>query len=177
MPFMKSLPEKANVREVFGLKPALRRSHAELGRVIMRGESELSPAEREVIAAYVSHLNKCEYCFGGHSRLAINLGADPAFFDGISDDVRALAISEKMKPILEFARILTIQPHTISQVNADAVYDAGWGEAALHDAILVICRFNFMNRLTLGHGLDPDPENFEKRAASMAYSESRETKV
>lgn len=170
MPFMKRLPEKANVREIFALKPELRRSHSESGRVIMRGESDITPAERETIAAYVSHLNKCEYCFGGHSELAKNLGADAAIFERIADDVDTMPVDEKLKPILRFAKVLTLEPHKITQAHADAVYAAGWSEQALHDAILVICRFNFMNRLTLGHGLEPDPENFRKRAANMAYS-------
>lgn len=171
MPFMKSLPEKANVREVFGLKPELRRAHGEMGRIIMRADSALTPAERETIAAYVSHLNRCDYCYGGHSALARNLGADPAIFEMIADDVDTMPVADKLKPILRFAKVLTLEPRNISQADADAVYAAGWDEAALHDAILVVCRFNFMNRLTLGHGLDPDPESFETRAKGMAYSQ------
>lgn len=173
MPFMKSLPGNANVREIFGLKPELRRAHGEMGRIIMRADSALSAAERETIAAYVSHLNRCEYCYGGHSELAKNMGADPAIFERIADDVDTMPVEEKMKPILRFAKVLTLEPRNVSQADADAVYAAGWDEAALHDAILVICRFNFMNRLTLGHGLDPDPESFEKRAASMAYAQTK----
>jgi uncharacterized peroxidase-related enzyme len=173
MPFMKSLPEKANVREIFNLKPELRRAQGEMGRIVMRGDSALSPGDRETIAAYVSHLNRCDYCYGGHSELAKNMGADPAIFEQIADDVDTLPVDEKMKPILRYAKILTIEPRKISQADADAVYAAGWDEQTLHDAILVVCRFNFMNRLTLGHGLDPDPESFEKRAASMAYTSEK----
>ena len=170
MPFFKSLPEKANVREIFSLKPELRRPHAEAGRIIMRGDSELTPAERETIAAYVSRLNKCEYCYGGHSEVAKNLGADPAIFVRMADDVDTLPVAERLKPVLRFAKTLTLEPSRISRADVDAVLAAGWSEQALHDAILVICRFNFMNRLTLGHGLDPDTENFRTRAENMAYA-------
>jgi len=52
------------------------------------------------------------------------------------------------------------------------VFAAGWDERALHDAILVCCRFNFMNRLTLGHGLDADPDLFEARARNMEESKN-----
>jgi uncharacterized peroxidase-related enzyme len=173
MPFMKKLPPKANVREIFGMKPELRRSQGEMGRIIMRGDSALTPAERETIAAYVSHINRCDYCYGGHSAVARNLGADPVIFENICDDVDTLKIPDRLKPIMRFAKVLTLDPRAISQADADAVYAAGWDEQALHDAILVICRFNFMNRLTLGHGLDPDPENFEKRGSSMGYNSER----
>jgi uncharacterized peroxidase-related enzyme len=165
----KSLPPGSNVGDIFKLKPDARRAQGELGRVIMRGDSALSPAERETIAAYVSHLNKCDYCYGGHSQLAQNLGADAAIFETIADDVEVLQVDEKLKPILRFAKKLTLEPNRISDADGQAVFDAGWDEQALHDAILVICRFNFMNRLTLGHGLDPDPEGFKDRAQRMSY--------
>jgi alkylhydroperoxidase family enzyme len=62
-------------------------------------------------------------------------------------------------------------PHAMSQSDADAVYAAGWSERALHDAILVTSRFNYMNRLTLGHGLDPQAEDAEDRARRMSYAQ------
>ena len=36
----------------------------------------------------------------------------------------------------------------------DAVFAAGWDEQALHDAIMVVCCFNFMSRLPEGHGVE-----------------------
>ncbi|MBT3791926.1 MAG: peroxidase [Rhodospirillales bacterium] len=173
MPFFKSLSENANVGEVFGLKPDARRAQGEMGRIIMRGDSPLSAAERETIAAYVSHLNKCEYCYGGHSEVAKKLGADDALFDNFCDDAESLLVDDKFKAILRFTKILTLTPNQITDGDAQAVFDAGWEEQALHDAILVICRFSFMNRLTLGHGLNPDPEKFKDRAAGMAYNSER----
>ena len=166
----KSLPPGSSVGDIFKLKPEARRAQGELGRVIMRGDSALSPAERETIAAYVSYLNKCDYCYGGHSHLAQNLGADAAIFETIADDVETMEVADKLKPILRFAKTLTLEPADIGEADAQAVFDAGWDEQALHDAILVICRFNFMNRLTLGHGLDPDPEQYKERAAHISYS-------
>jgi hypothetical protein len=40
--------------------------------------------------------------------------------------------------------------------DAKAVFDAGWDERALHDAISVAALFNFMNRYVEGHGLALD---------------------
>ena len=39
------------------------------------------------------------------------------------------------------------------------------------DAILVCCRFNFMNRQSLGHGLDPDGVDPKARAQKMSYAQ------
>lgn len=170
MTFFPSLPDKANVSDIYKLNPEIRRAMAELGRIIMRGESALSPAQRETIAAYVSGLNQCAYCYNGHSQMAINLGMPREIIESVIEDVDDSKIDEAFKPILRFAKKLTLRPHAITQSDADAVFAAGWSERALHDAILVVCRFNYMNRLTLGHGLDPQAEDASERAQRMSYA-------
>lgn len=170
MPFFPSLPANAGIAELYNLNPDVRRPMHELGRAIMRGESPLTPAQRETIAAYVSSLNRCDYCFNGHSQMAVNLGVERTIIERLVDDAESAPVEEAFKPILRFVKKLTLTPHSMTQADADAVYKAGWSERALHDAILVCCRFNFMNRLSLGHGLDPVAEDPKKRAAKMGYA-------
>ncbi len=43
----------------------------------------------------------------------------------------------------------------MSQADAEAVFEAGWDEQALHDAISVTARAAFMQRLVEGHGFTP----------------------
>lgn len=170
MPFFPSLDDNANVGDLYKLNPETRQPMSQLGRVIMRGDSPLTPGQREMIAAFVSGLNKCDYCFGGHSQVAVNLGIDRAVFEPLFDDIETAPVEDKLKPILRFVKKLTLEPHNMNQSDADAVFAAGWNERALHDAILVCARFNFMNRLALGHGLDTQPEDFERRAKGMSYA-------
>jgi uncharacterized peroxidase-related enzyme len=175
MPFFPSLPRKAGIGDLWSLNPDLRQPMHELGRAIMRGESPLSPAQRETIAAYVSSLNRCDYCFNGHSQMAVNLGVERGTIERLVYDADSAPVEEAFKPILRFVKKLTLTPHVITQADADAVYEAGWPERALHDAILVCCRFNFMNRLSLGHGLDPQAESAGERARKMGYAQEPET--
>ena len=44
-----------------------------LAEVLLRGDSTLSRGERELIAAYVSRGNECEYCAGSHGASAAAL--------------------------------------------------------------------------------------------------------
>jgi uncharacterized peroxidase-related enzyme len=170
MPFFPSLDAEANVGDLYKLNPETRQPMSQLGRIIMRGESPLTSGQREMIAAFVSGLNKCDYCFGGHSQVAVNLGIDRAVFAPLFDDIDTAPVDDKLKPILRFVKKLTLEPRNMNQSDADAVFAAGWSERALHDAILVCARFNYMNRLALGHGLDPQPEDFERRAKGMSYA-------
>jgi len=53
----------------------------------------------------------------------------------------------------------------MTQADADAVFNAGWDEKALHDAIAVTARMCFMQRLVEGYGFVPmSPETARKHA-------------
>jgi hypothetical protein len=62
-------------------------------------------------------------------------------------------------------RKLIENPDKLSQADADAVFEAGWDERALHDAIAVTARAAFMQRLVQGFGFTPmSKEDAIKRA-------------
>lgn len=169
MAFFSFLSAKAGIGELWKLNPLLAKPMQDLGVAIMRADSPLSKGDRELIAAYVSALNQCAYCFNGHAQLAVNYGVRRELIDEIIANIDASSAPEPFKPILHFVRKLTLEPVNVTQQDADNVFAAGWSEKALQDAILVCCRFNFMNRLSLGHGLDPDAKSAQERAANMTY--------
>ena len=51
--------------------------------------------------------------------------------------------------------------------DAEAVFAAGWDERALHDAVNVVCLFNFMNRLVEGHGVKGADPTLEERGVAI----------
>ncbi|MEC7907636.1 MAG: hypothetical protein VYC82_10475 [Verrucomicrobiota bacterium] len=69
------------------------------------------------------------------------------------EDLQQANVDDRLKPVLAYARQLTIEPSKMTQELADAVLEEGWSEQALHDAIQACCLFNFMNRLIEGHGV------------------------
>lgn len=82
-------------------------------------------------------------------------------------DLEAAGFDEKIRPILRLARKLTQAPADVSDADTQAVLDAGWDEQALHDAIMVICCFNFMNRLLEGHGVHGHEALFKERGPML----------
>lgn len=126
-----------------------------MGDEVMSKDSPLSQGERELIATYVSSLNACEYCRAAHLPSMQLHGIGQPTVDALLDSISAAPILAKMKPIFAFAKKLTLTPADVTQADADAVYEAGWDEEALHTVIAVTCRFNFMNRLVMAHGLTP----------------------
>lgn len=170
MPFFPSLPKDAGVRAMWAaFNPEGHKALQDFSRSFMRKEGKLTPADKEMIAAYSSLLNDSEYCYAGHSRVAINLGTDPGVFDPLVENIDTAPVRDELKPLLKFIRILTLEPAKVSKADADAVFAAGWDEQSFHEAIAVCARFAMMNRLTLGHGLIVDEEKRAADALKMNY--------
>ncbi len=170
MPFFPSLPEDAGVAKLWEtFNSTARQGLSIFSRSFMRNDGRLTPGDKEMIAAYVSRLNQAEYCFSGHSRVAINLGVDEGVFAPLADDIATAPVRDELKPLLRFIRKLTLDPARVSQADADSVFDAGWDEQSFHEAICVCARFSMMNRLTLGHGLVVDEERRAADALRMNY--------
>jgi AhpD family alkylhydroperoxidase len=58
------------IRGALALSPATTKPLSELVEVLLRGPHTLTPAEREMIAAYVSSQNDCHYCQSCHGATA-----------------------------------------------------------------------------------------------------------
>jgi uncharacterized peroxidase-related enzyme len=133
----------------------------EFHQALLRGESPFTVQERELMAAFVSGVNACRYCYGAHSSVAKLYGVPERLMTDLLQDVHTAGVDEKLKPVLAYIRKLTLTPTQMTQADADAVLAAGWSEQALYDAVQVCCLYNFMNRFVEGLGLTPIPEQFD----------------
>ena len=132
MPRLRSLPKEPVMRDLYRAHPPSCRPLGELTEAAMRGSSPFSQGERELIAAYVSGLNACVYCHGTHVGVAEACGIAPDIIKALLDDVEAAPVEARMKPVLLYARKLTLSPARVTDADAAAVYDAGWGDDALY---------------------------------------------
>ncbi|MDA7964229.1 peroxidase-related enzyme [Ruegeria sp.] len=148
-----SMPEDANLSHVYRAFPEKLAPLAEYQNRVMRGDSELSVAEREIIAAYVSGLNACAFCHGAHTVHAKAFGIEVSTIEDMMVSLEKANIDHSLKPILAYSGKLTTDPSRMTEADAKAVYDAGWTEKALFDAIQVCGLFNLMNRVLEGTGI------------------------
>jgi len=158
-----SLDPDAHLLNVFsaypiGLEPLLK-----LHDEVLRGPGPLTIAECELIAAWTSAMNDCQFCYNAHKVYAEAFGVDGDLFDAMIADLDSAPIDEKLKPLLKYVQKLTISPSKILQADCDAVFKAGWSEEALHHAIMVTGIFNLMNRIIFGHGLPPHDSRYQER--------------
>src|SRR5215204_5456088 len=85
-------------------KPSTGKAICKLVNQVLRKKSALSPAERELIAAYTSYLNQCEYCNNIHSEITSALLKDDGnVMSCVIKNIATAPISEKMKSLLQIA--------------------------------------------------------------------------
>jgi uncharacterized peroxidase-related enzyme len=172
MPRLRSLPEHPVMRDIYRAYPETCRPLGVLTEAAMRGFSPFTQGQRELIAAYVSGLNACTHCHDTHLGVAEACGVAPDLITTLLADIETAPLELRMKPILHYVRKLTLSPARVTEADAAAVYDAGWGDDALYSTVLVTALFNFYNRLVDGVGLDlPDGYILEaaKRLSTKGY--------
>ena len=156
MPFLPSLPETAHLSDLFTRYPENLQPLLEFHDGLLRGEGALSVGERELIAAYVSALNACRFCTGAHKVYAEVFGQDPAVIDALIENPATAPVDDRLRPILAYVARLNTLPSRLTEADAQAVYDAGWDERALYEAVQVCAVFNMMNRIVEGTGINFD---------------------
>lgn len=167
MPFFSHLNEKSDITDILFRSPKRYGTMNKFTHGLLRGKSELTVAERELIATFVSANNACNYCSKIHNAVAERYGVDANLLEDLMKDIPSAAVSEKMKPILEFSKKLTLTPSRMIAADAEKVYQAGWSEQTLEDVIGITALFNYYNRILDGHGIKGNATIFEEGSAIL----------
>ena len=81
----------------------------------------------------------------------------PAFAAAVKDDVRAAALTDRERALVEYALKLNDAPATMAEGDLAPLRAAGLTDAEILHANLVVSYFAFANRLTLGLGVELEP--------------------
>ena len=163
------------IRSLVMFRPETGQYLYELAQTLLRGPSPLTEAEREMIAAYVSSRNNCNFCMKSHAAAArCLLGDDASMMDDILKDEYSQGVSEKMKALLLVAGKVQQSGKKVTQEDIDKARAAGANDMDIHDTVLIAATFSMFNRYV--DGLNTlTPENFEdyvpmgKRMAEKGY--------
>jgi len=155
MPFLKSLPDNAGPPAIYTRYPEIYGPWSKMSQALMNGRSSLTEAERELVFAYASGLAGCEYIYIAHSEVAYAWGIENGLIERLLKEPDTTPLNDRLRWLLAYVRKLVLTPKALSQADADYVFNAGWDEQALHDAIAVTARAAFMQRLVEGHGFTP----------------------
>jgi uncharacterized peroxidase-related enzyme len=161
-PTFLTLNNPKSIVDVFLEKPKKYMVALTLAQEVLREPSALSPQDRELIAAFTSKLNKCEYCFGSHKAFTESIDAEQS-------DITCVLVEDnysghRLESILNYVKKLTLSPASVEQSDLEAVLSAGFSEDELKDAIAVCAAFNFYNRIVEGHGIAENADTWPQAA-------------
>jgi uncharacterized peroxidase-related enzyme len=141
-------------------------------RDVMTGPSEWSRADRELLAAFVSNLNRCRYCVGIHTGTATILG-ERSVTTALLDRWRQGDFGDRIGAAFAMLEALARDPDGPHDDAIAAARQAGLSDEAIEDAIAVAFCFNLINRLADAFGYsfgDEDQRLAEARALTrLAY--------
>jgi uncharacterized peroxidase-related enzyme len=171
MPHIEIPAEVPGIRGLMASKPVSGLKLNELAQQLLRGESPLSVGEREVIAAYVSHLNSTRYCTGSHSAAAAHThegGYD--LVEAVKKDLETAPVDERLRALLRIAGKVRGDARTVGPEDVAAARAAGADDESIHDAVLIAAAFCMYNRYVDGLGaITPeDPAVYDEIGAHLA---------
>jgi uncharacterized peroxidase-related enzyme len=171
-----SLPEGVpGIRSLALFRPESGQHLYALAQVLLRGESPLTEAERELIAAYVSSRNDCMFCMSSHAAASRYLFKDKKqVVDFVLDDYRAAPIGDKLKALLNIAGKVQQSGKAVTDADVAEARKYGAADRDIHDTVLIAATFSLFNRYVDGLAtLTPsDPAAYEemgKRLGEKGY--------
>jgi uncharacterized peroxidase-related enzyme len=166
-----SLPDGVpGIRSAFMFRPETAEPMSALAEVLLRGDNTLSRGERELIAAYVSNLNECEFCQASHSTFAaLQLEGGMALVDQVKADPDIAEIDPKMRALLAIAAKVRADGRTVTEADIAAARAEGATDVEIHDTVLIAAAFCMFNRYVdgLATWTPEDPESYRQRAAGI----------
>jgi uncharacterized peroxidase-related enzyme len=132
-------------------------------QAIMREPSEWSVGQRELFAAFTSHLNRCQYCLGHHKATSIRALGNESLVQATLEDLDTAPVDPKTKAMLIFLRKLTLEPFNVGAADITPLRAADLSNAAIEDAIHICANFNIINRLADAFGFKlPSPKGLSR---------------
>src|SRR5436853_5737983 len=114
MPYIALNSAEPGIRGLLRYRPETGRPLSELAEVLLRGPNTLTRGERELIAAYVSGLNECDFCRDSHSAFAAaQLDAGMPLVRQVRADPELAAITPKLRALLRIAAAVREDGHKV----------------------------------------------------------------
>lgn len=155
----------------FAFRPEVAAPMRDLAEILLRGPNTLSPAERELIATYVSSQNDCFFCQASHGAAAAHLpGGSYAVVDAVRQDYTSAPVSSKLKALLAIAGKVRQGGKHVTADDVAAARAEGATDREIHDAVLIAAAFCMYNRYVDGLATftPKDPAEYDAMGRQLA---------
>ena len=160
-----------DIRSLVMFRPETGQHLYALAQVLLRGDSPLTPAERELIAVHVSARNDCMFCRDSHAAVAREFFDESrALVDCVINNVPSPDLTPKLKALLNVAGKVQVNGKEVKPEDIDEARRNGATDRDIHDTVLIAATFSMFNRYVDGLGsLTPtDPEAYAEMGRRLA---------
>ena len=150
-----------NIMLAHSLRPHTMEGHMTLYKYVLHHPRNTLPKwYLEAIGVYVSHLNKCSYCFDHHlagmTRLLGDKEQSSAIKSAIENEELSASFQGKELAGLEYAARLTGNAHALDESDIGKLRSAGFDDGEILEINQVAAYFAYANRMVLGLGIDTE---------------------
>ncbi|HEX4814189.1 MAG TPA: peroxidase-related enzyme [Nonomuraea sp.] len=164
--------DEPGIRGLFRYRPEAAQPLVQLSEVLLRGDGTLGRGERELIAAYVSSLNRCRFCYHTHAAFAaVRLPGGLDLVDRVRTDPDTAPVTPKLRALLAIAGAVQRGGQEVTDEHVAAARAAGATDQEIHDAVLIAAAFCMYNRYVDGLATlaCDDPGHYAERARLTGY--------
>jgi uncharacterized peroxidase-related enzyme len=154
----------------FAYRPETAKPMRELAHVLLHDKNSLTPAERELIATFVSSRNDCHFCQSSHGAAAASHLGDATTVERVKTDFLSAPVSPKLKSLLAIAGKVQQDGKLVSKADVEAARAQGATDLEIHDTVLIAAAFCMYNRYVDGLGTwqPRDPEMYARMGRHLA---------
>lgn len=149
-----SLPgELPGMQALLAYRPAIAPPLLQLMQVLMRENSALSMADRELLAAAVSTANHCSSCSAIHGAIAAQLSGRSVgwVYQRCVDDT---TLQKPLKQYVALGKAIAHREFKVGQKIIDDMRQEGVETQTIHDVVLIASLFTLFNKYIDGLGLE-----------------------
>lgn len=168
MPHIPIPDDLPGIRGLMAFRPEAAKPLNELVDVLLRQPNSLTPAERELIATYVSSQNDCFYCQTIHGAIAAHdLDGKEDIVLNVKKDFQSAPVSDKLKALLVIAGKVQKGGKNVTEDDVAQARKQGATDKEIHDTVLIAAAFCMYNRYVDGLATiaPTDPQFYRNRAA------------
>lgn len=138
------LPEAVpGIRSLAMFRPETGRPLYDLAQVLLRGDSPISEADRELMAAYVSSRNHCMFCMNSHAAAARCLFSEEKnVVDQVLDNIDTAPITDKLRALLRIAGKVQLSGTEVLPEDISPARAFGASDREIHDTVLIAATFS-----------------------------------
>jgi uncharacterized peroxidase-related enzyme len=125
-----------------------------IARSMLFVDEALDRRHKEMIAAFVSPVNRCAYCTDSHAYFfRIHAESAEALDAVLACDPESAALTDSQRTLLRFALKVTKDSQSVTPADIALMRDAGWSDLQIAETIHVTALFASFNRVANAFGL------------------------